>query len=50
MTCRKRGAKYQLVAKDGHVLGTHKTKAECEEQERAIQAAKAKRRQAKRRG
>lgn len=42
---RKRGDKYVLLSKDGkQVLGTHDTRKQAEEQEKAILAARARRR------
>lgn len=44
MTIKKRGGKQVLVSKKtGKVLGRHRTKAEAEAQESAIQISKARR-------
>lgn len=37
---RKRGNKYELVSKQGKVLGTHSSKQAANRQEQAIQRAK----------
>ena len=40
---RKQGNRWQVLSKDGKVLGTHDTKKEAEAQLAAVEASKAKR-------
>ncbi len=42
MTIRKRGGKHVLVSRTGKTLGSHRTRAEAEAQESAVNISKAK--------
>ena len=42
MTIKKKGDKFQLISKEGAVLGTHSSKAAAQRQETAINIAKSK--------
>ena len=44
MTVVKSGSKYKLVSKTGKTLGTHDTRREAHQQEKAIKSSQARRR------